>query len=544
MKGVFNFLIAVIGVLFIINCSNEPEVTTVEVSPAFETFKDSLYQNYKTDVLKKNRALLYTLFDSVAYKSLDLVLRDRVYPTNLERVPDLKKVSLNLMSSKLIDKEKNIDSVKKYIRRFISLRDASLKKGLRSKVTFSKTTNAILISNVFKNNILKEKDTVLEYQNLSNQIVRNIKSAHGKYETILIKSSWFEKEYTSLENSFRNYEKNKKETGADSDSKLKISLWLILGLLAISFFVNLVLGILLFRNRRKTQKVELQENNTLEREQQSELPSALTHPEVHNYISQGFTKLEGDLITKFHKDCIETQIEELKSFKSIVLEKSKSQQFKDLNQLKYSISPLVRKYQVQIVQKLAKIVDKHSAKEQLEEKLDTENFVIKYASSIVSGEEVRSKVIVLKKKFYNEIPKVISKSDLEIEIQNLRESLVMAIEKMITENSQFYFPFADAQGILYDDKKSKEKERDSAIKLTLYPKDKTRATFQLLYDYSDMMLAGIQSYDILLLPICDLKSENFNRNGTKIAQNGNDGEMTLEDGKWKLKTKLAIKITY
>ncbi|MGB3150427.1 MAG: hypothetical protein WBB27_07160, partial [Maribacter sp.] len=118
-----------------------------------------------------------------------------------------------------------------------------------------------------------------------------------------------------------------------------------------------------------------------------------------------------------------------------------------------------------------------------------------------------------------------------------------AIEKMITENSQFYFPFADAQGVLYDDKKSREIERDSAIKLTLEPTDKTRATFQLLYEYSDMMQAGIQSYDILLLPICDLKSEDFDRNGTKISQNGRNGEMVLDDGKWKLHTKLAIKIT-
>ncbi len=544
MKGIFNFFIAVVGVLFIISCSKEPEVTSVQVRPGFESFKDSLYKNYKADVVKKNKALLNTLFDSVAYRSIDLVLRDRVYPTNLERIPPLKNVSLNNMASKLVDKGKDIDSVKKYIIRFINLRETSFNKGLSSSIAFSKAANDILASDVFKKNIVKEKDTVAEYRNLSEQIKLAIKTAQKQYELRLTKSKWAEKEGAYIENKLKSNQQSKNELVKDSDSILENNnIWLLV-LLGVSLLANLLLGTLWFRNRKKTRKAKVEESDVILEEEQESVPiTSLTPLEVSDYISQAFKKLQAHLAVKYYPDCVATQIDELKSYELIISEKSKSQQFKEIHELEQFVSPLIKKYEVQLAQKLAQIVDKHSARQQFELKLDTDNFVLKYASSIISEEEIRSKVMTLKKRFYDEMPKVISKSDLEIESRGLRESIVMAIEKMITENSQLYFPYADTQGILYDDKKSKEKERDSAIKLTLDPKDKTRATFQLLYEYSDMMLAGIQSYDILLLPICDLKSEDFDRNGTKIAQNGRDGEMILDDGKWMLKTKLAIIIT-
>ena len=149
----------------------------------------------------------------------------------------------------------------------------------------------------------------------------------------------------------------------------------------------------------------------------------------------------------------------------------------------------------------------------------------------------------MKERFKEELPKVISINELEVNINALESSITLAIEKMVKENSQLYFPYTDAQGILLDTKKSKDKERDSAILLIVDPLNGTQANFRLLYEYSEMMQAGIQSYDILLLPICDLKSENFNRNGTTITQNGPDGKMKLENGMWKVQTKLSIKIT-
>ncbi|MGB3150410.1 MAG: hypothetical protein WBB27_07070, partial [Maribacter sp.] len=384
MKSIFNLFIALVSVLFVISCKNEPEETTVEVRRGFEHFKDSVYTNYKADVLKKNEVLLYTLYDSVAYKSLDLVLRDRVYPTNLERIPDLKKVPLNNMSGKLIDKGENIDSVKTYIRRFINLREKSLKDGLSSNVAFSKTTNDIIISDVFKKNIVKEKDTVLEYRNLSEQIKRKIKSAQIKYKKTLIKSIWLEKEGESLEDSFKSYEENTKESAADSNSKWMNNNWLLSGLLTISLLINLILGLLLFRNKRNIGKEEIQENKTLESKHKSELPSSLTQPEVYHYISKAFTKLQADLKAKYHKDCIETQIEKLNACKADVSEKSKSQQFNDLAELEQFVSPFMNKYQNQIVQKLAELLDKYSALQQFEQKSNTENYALKYESSIIT----------------------------------------------------------------------------------------------------------------------------------------------------------------
>jgi hypothetical protein len=57
-----------------------------------------------------------------------------------------------------------------------------------------------------------------------------------------------------------------------------------------------------------------------------------------------------------------------------------------------------------------------------------------------------------------------------------------------------------------------------------------------------MMQAGIMSYDSFIVPICELKSEDFNSTGTKIEQTGDDGSMELEDGYWKVKNKLPIKV--
>lgn len=243
MKSAFKILMGVVGLLLIASCLNEPETEINEVKPGFETFKDSLYKNYKADVLRKNKALLHTLFDSVAYKSIDLVLRDRVYPTNMERKPNLKYVSLDHMGKTLINKGQDIDSVKKYIQKFITLRDKSLKKNFIDKTQFKKITEAILTSYVYKKNILKKKDTFPEYRNLNKNIKRIIKNAQAQYENRIIKSKWVEKESASIENSFKNYEKSQKKAVQDSSSILKNNSLLLFVLLIISLLTNLVLRV-------------------------------------------------------------------------------------------------------------------------------------------------------------------------------------------------------------------------------------------------------------------------------------------------------------
>lgn len=543
MKGVFNFFIAVVGVLFIISCSNTPEGPIAKVSPEFESFKDSLYENYKADVVKKNKVLLNSLFDSVAYKSIDLVLRDRAYESKPNEAPKLKGIKLSEMKSKIKGSSKNDSAIRKYIDEFTILKKGFSKRDLSKKQLFKNQTDRIVKSEVYLQNIIKDNSKDSLYIDLNNDIGKLIKTAQSEYKTTNTKNEWTKKEKASIENKFKDFQDIKNESAQKPNSILKSKNLFLYILLIISLLANLLLGILWFRNRKKTRKIKIEENEVIFEEKQESIPTtSLATIEVSDYVSQAFKKLQTNLATNHHPDCLATQIEELKSYELVISKKSKSQQFKEIHELEQFVSPLIKKFGGQLAQKLAQIVDKHSARQQFERALDTENFVLKYSSSIISEEEIRSKVMTLKKRFYDEMPKVISKSDLEIEIQNLRESMIMTIEKMITKNSQLYFPYADAQGVLYDDKKSKEKERDSAIILTLDLKDKTRATFQLLYEYADMMLAGIQSYDILLLPICDLKSEDFDRNGTKIYQNGRDGEMILEDGKWKLKTKLEIKI--
>lgn len=542
MKGIFIFFISVLGLILITSCSNEPEKIVSEIKPGFKFFQDSLYTNYKEDVLNKNESLLNTLFDDVAYNSLDLVLTDRAYKSKPNEAPKLKEVPLRKMKSKIKGKGDNDSLIRNYITKFVDLKNRFQKKELSKKSVFIDETNAITKSEVYLNDILKDKTEDSLYTDLTSRIERLIKTTQGKYETIRTKNKWLTKQGSVLQERFKIQQEKKNVQGSSSILKEYSSVLLVL--LILSLLTNIILGLLFLRQRKKRKKTKNKESEAiLEKEQKQALPSSLTKQEVDNYISQTFKKLQTNLTAKYHPDCVETEIPALKSFELNVSEKSKSQQFADQQALEQFVSPLAQKHYGQIVQKVEKILDQHSVREAMEQELNTENFVLKYSSSIISNEEIRSKVTSLKKRYYDEMPKVISKNDRNILSEDLRESIKIALEKMIKENSQLYFPYADAQGVLYDDKRSKEKERDSALKLTLNPHDNTRATFQLLYEYSDMMQAGIQSYDILLLPICDLKSEDFNRNGTKISQNGNDGEMILEDAKWKLHTKLAIKIT-
>ena len=132
--------------------------------------------------------------------------------------------------------------------------------------------------------------------------------------------------------------------------------------------------------------------------------------------------------------------------------------------------------------------------------------------------------------------------ELTLIIDQVKEKINTLLKQLELQNSVFYFPFADAKGELDHLKKCKEKQRDSAIILTLDPANLTRASYKLLYNKIDMMQAAIMSYDSLLIPICELKSENFNSAGTQIIQIGPDGVMNLENNQWIVSQKLSIKV--
>ena len=94
-------------------------------------------------------------------------------------------------------------------------------------------------------------------------------------------------------------------------------------------------------------------------------------------------------------------------------------------------------------------------------------------------------------------------------IDEVEENIIQVLHKMIEDGLVYYFPFADRNGALEDERKTKLIERDSAIKLSINPEDLSKAKFTLLYDKDDMMKAGIMSYDSLLVPICELLNKHF-----------------------------------
>ncbi len=541
MKNVRKNLIFIITVLLVHACQEKEQgKSSIE---NIESFGDSLYADYKAEVLEANTKLLNGLFDDVAYKSLDLVLTDRAYESKPEEAPKLKSVRLEDMKGQVKGESPNDNSIREYIRKFILLRDSFLQEEFNRKTVFVNLTDSITQSEVYIDNILKDKATDSIYIDLTSRIKKSIKTAQDEFELTKTKIDWLDGSKTYIENNFKIRQQKTKNITQDFGSTIKNYSLLLFWLLAGSLILNLILGILFFRKREKNSESKKEDMLNVKRVEKPALPSTLSQRETTTHISKAFQKLKSNLSLKYHKDCVATQITELQSLERTLLDKCKSQKFNNTRELDERVSPVLEELANKITQKLDAVIDRHGAQQIADKELDTENFVLKYVSSIISEKEISDKVSLLKRRFNDDMPLVMSKMELKEDINEMRTSIKRAIEKMMKENSQLYFPFADAQGVISDSKRSTEKERDSALIFVLHPEDNTRATFQLLYEYSDMMQAGIQSYDVLLLPICDLKSEDFDRNGTIISQNGQDGEMILENGKWRVHSKLSIKIT-
>ncbi|WP_254514208.1 hypothetical protein [Aquimarina sp. EL_43] len=516
---------------------------------SFTTVQDvHLSEKEKSQVLKENKQLIYTLFDSISYKSLDLIMRDRAFKNNSEAIPDLRDVtldSIHLQFNSFDQSDKNIDSLQNYTKRFIKLRNQYSVSVFYSNEQFGDSLNTILKTNLISKSVIKHKGNEVPYIELINKIQRYIEFTKDSFKIIENRSEQLQNKNNKSANLLDTVleEENREKSTSNFESVIKKYNWMLLIILIISLVLNGLLAFLFFRVKRKSNKNKDLAHiddapNTSEMNQKLidiQKIETIINRRCQNYISR--------LNHQYNKDCVSSLSNTWKFLKKELLQEIRSNQFSDTDKLQKFLDHELENRVINLEEKLRTCNDKDNAERKIKQEIVAQNFILEYVSyNAVSPEKISNIVDHSVRNLIQELPDTITNHDLSNKIEDVKKHILNSINKTIRENLILYFPFTDDKGQLSDDKKSKIKKRDSALQLIMDPNDSSKATFRLLYDYSDMMQAGIQSYDIFLLPICNLTSENFNRTGSEIKQIGEDGQMQLVANQWEVVKKIMIKI--
>ncbi|MHA7056776.1 hypothetical protein ACWGOQ_0006120 [Aquimarina sp. M1] len=488
-------------------------------------------QSTTNEVTEVNKELIEKLFDSIGYRSIYLVLKDRVYESDTTEADKIKGLKLDDFSSELRwDGEKR---VKSFVEEFIKIKQNYLDYEYTSEQEFKKEINSFTASNFFKDSIITlKKENDKRYLKLKSEIQQDIELATNNFKVLEINPDRLDTLPTLIPE-----EKKQPESTQGFGTIIKDYSAILLIILIISLVLNILLGILFFRIKKRSTVTDTTISDISET-----TTNTISIREIERITKEQYTKWINTLSSTYTNDCVSSIRNKLDIFKSKLLLDAASNQFFAKDELQIFIEQRLKNDTITFETQLKKCNDRQQAKEKVEQEIQSQSFIPILDSEAISTEEIHIITDRSKRNLINELPITINDDELLNSISEIKQHIELEIAKRIRDNLRVYFPFADDQGTLSDDKKSKIKERDSAIQLIIDPNDTSRGTFSLLYDYPDMMQAGIQSYDVFLLPICNLSSENFNRTGTTIEQIGEDGEMQLEGNQWKVIKKLTIKI--
>ncbi|MFC4633590.1 hypothetical protein ACFO3O_06705 [Dokdonia ponticola] len=514
-------------------------------------------EKFKRDsirLVERKKELIIKFYDSIGYKMIDLILKNRVYETNPDQRPNVKDIGLNNFNSKLKE-----EAVKSYAKSLIKHRDILLSNLIED--TIYKRLDTILISRFYVDTIVgedkdgKDRGSIDLYVKLHDEIQASIDTLKNNIEVLDLKD-----DQKPHENQVK--EGNAK-TALSQDSVEDNTIPLIESiksqgiLFLILFLASIVFNIIqyiIYRKKSKQRNGELSQakdkltsNETKQGKNSDDSfkpkPSQLSAHIVRNKIESAYQTMRKTLLQRYHRDCVGVQEVTYNTLLSDTLTEAQSKRFTSEQELASYISNPLDKHRMLLESDIKECIPQDLAIQQIHTSVTAESFLSRINTAIIPESDVRSKVQSLKQNLIDELPLTTTQEVLSGIIQDYKINIETHLTKMLQENLVFYFPFADVRGALSDEKKSKTKARDSALQLLLSPDDITKAAFHLLLDQEQMMQAGIMSYDSLLLPICELKPENFNSSGTRIEEIGTQGgKMVLEDGKWRVKDKLPIKI--
>ncbi|MGB0948812.1 MAG: hypothetical protein ACPGU0_01730 [Marinirhabdus sp.] len=481
-------------------------------------------------IFKENSQLINILFDSIAYTTISWIETDRVTYTPPKQKPILKGLKLDNYTNFLSN-----PNTKKYAQGLIQYRDTIKQTASKPKDIFIEEIEKFLKSDLYTKSILKKDSLNLNGINMQSYF-KGLISVDYKIRRSIKKATL----------QFKEFEIPIATTNTDNrQSKfltfIKNHIWWPIGLLLASLLFHV------FQYSLYKKKLNRRRKKQTIREQHSIMPettaaSTLNNPEIKHAIQKAYDNTQQKLIKSHHPDCVRSISLKKDTLQTQSIAATASRSFKNEQELAQFIAPFIERHQTVLHDELRDCISKEQATHKIKKSVTVQDFINGIPTEVVAEKDIRAKIHQFKQSLISGLDITMSRNKLAVQIETLKSDTVTALAKMVRDNLIYYFPFADATGALDDNKKTKAIERDSAIKLSVNPDDVTKATFSLLLQKDDMMQAAIMSYDSFLVPICELKSENFNSTGTKIEQIGPDGTMELEHGRWKIKNKLPIKV--
>ena len=544
------YFILLLSTLFLFSCTQGENAENSNNEQAIE--KPLTAEAKEAKALVKNKNLINKFYNDIGFEIFDLILKDRVYEKKPESRTKLKGMPLDSFPKYLSGEKEN--NTREYVIRFLQFKSEAISPNNNSELItkFRNARVSLLTSTFYTDTILKGQEDDKQYDDLETSVSRIFDETLEEVENNKI-------DYLKVESSKNVQQQELKTTRekqeVDVEQKAEFSSstvfkeysWWFFGLFLISLILNL-LQFFKYKKTKKHHKNALSKANYEKQEvphsHSSFQPKAtkLRNSEVKNTIEQVYVKFQESLINQYHKDCLAQVSIKFDNLRTDTLLEASSSSFYDKIELQQFIDKKISQDGSTLSYELKDYVAKNDAKLEIDNRIIAQNFVQAINTNIVQEEDIANKVRQLKQIAVSELPDVTNTTALNSTINTLEKDIKMVLQKMVQDNSVFYFAFADTNGTLQDAKKTKTIERDSAIQLSINPDDITKATFRLLLEKDDMMQAGIMSYDSFLIPICELTSDNFNSTGTTIEQIGPDGTMVLENGIWKVKNKLPIKV--
>ncbi|WP_152611299.1 hypothetical protein [Psychroserpens mesophilus] len=549
-KVIQHSFLALVILLLVSSCSDNNNAYDENNDNQNEESIENVYS--EEDFLELNKNEIIAFYDNIGFEIIDLILEDRVYEKN-GNIRQLKGVALDDYPRRLND-SMNEKKVKLYSERLIEFRNGFIDSISNETILedFINSKDMLLQSSFFNDTIigldterLTRKDKP-KYISLVDIINKNADEAITRLSEI--------KNQPIIESNANDALRIEKQDVFNEKMKTKENSLIWISLLGVSVLIN-IFQFVFFRKNIKDIKEQSNNNqnkylkeNTKEYKRSSQenlatsIPAKLKRDRVKEIINEAYNNMQQLLSDKYHQDCVMLISDQLNSYRSKAIDGLNSISFHNQLEVEKKVKPIIDEHQSILERELEICIPKSKAEIDIKNTVKRENFIEVANIELLSEDEINSIIQQMKQITFLDLTPTINKNQLAAKIDELEENIIEALQKKIKDNLVYYFPFTDANGSLDDEKKTKAIERDSAIKLSINNEDMSKATFTLLYEEDDMMQAGIMSYDSFLVPICELKSEDFNSTGTRIEQTGDDGTMELEDGYWKVKNKLPIKV--
>lgn len=535
---------SLLGSLLIFSCaqSENDKNATKEVKKEAMSRQDIESRNFE-----ENKKYVSAFYDETGYEIIHLILEERVYKTN-DNPRNLRGVPLEEFPGLLNDTVNEL-KVKLYAERLIDFKNINIAALTLENlaVNFKEGKDELIASSFYRETIYPDSGSLVPYKELDQKI-------DSIYNNTFVKLKSNPAFVLASNSSTENLQKARIISKIPAEGNVidqlvrfikKYNVW-IFGLLLVSMLFHVLQYILLKKEQRKHQKLRDRSSQRMVSigDTNSSKPKdfILKSSDVKKTINDRYAQLKSSIAVQHHKACLAAVSEEFENLKSATIYEAASRVFNSKESLRQFIDERIKKDTAQITISIDEYTDKAEATRLLNGTLRLENFAKAYNPNIISEDEITQKIDQIKQMALSELPPAIKTTDLDIRIDALKSEVTTKLNQIIQDSLVYYFAFADAEGSLQDAKKTKQIERDSAIKLTINPQDITRATFVLLTEREDMMRAAIMSYDSLLIPICELTSDNFNSKGTSIQQLEENGSMELENGLWTVKRKLLIKV--